>query len=115
MLIPEIVDLVKLIPNGASVIAVIVVVILFLKQQDKMNEMLQAVTEKFNEQSTVSQKLYQDQLGNLSQQYFVNQKSFQDQIQLLIDSHMKASQQATTTLKGVEAKVSNIQERLNKV
>lgn len=110
---PEVIDLVRLIPNGASVIAVIVVVILFLKQQDKMNDVLKQVTDKFNEQTAAGQKAFQEQINVLSNQHFENQKLFQGQIQSLIDSHLRVSQQTVTALKSLENAVRIVQQKIN--
>lgn len=109
----ELIDLIKLLPNGAATIAVIVVVVLFLKQQDKINEALKQITDTFNEQNMHNQKLYQDQIGTLSNQQFVNQKAFQDQVHSLIEAHLKVSRETITALKTLESTVGVIKDKVS--
>ena len=61
-------DLIKLLPDGASAVAVIIVVMLFLKQQDRINLMLESITKGFNDQVFDSQKTFQDQILRLTRQ-----------------------------------------------
>jgi len=111
----EIADLIKLLPNGASTIALIVVVVLFLKQQEKMNDVLKQITDKFNEQTSVNQKSFQDQINALSSQQYSNQKSFQDQIQLLIDAHLKVSRETIAAMKALEATVNMVKDKVGQL
>ena len=60
-------DMIKLLPDGASAVAVIVVVMLFLKQQDRINLMLETITKSFSEQVGDSQKTFQEQILRLAQ------------------------------------------------
>jgi hypothetical protein len=86
-------DLIRLLPDGASAAAVIIVVMLFLKQQDRINLMVEAITKGFNEQVNGSQKLYQDQ------------------IQSLIDAHIKVSRETILALKSLEASLKDAKDR----
>lgn len=111
-LMSEFGDLVKLLPNGAATVSVILVVILFLKQQEKMNVILEQITNKFNEQTAANQKSYQDQITALSSQYYTNQQAFQNQIQSLIDAHLKISRETISALKSLEATVNVVKEKV---
>ena len=111
----ELVSLIKLLPNGAAVIAVIVVVVLFLKQQDKVSNVLEQITDKFNDQTINNQKAFQDQINVLAQQYYTNQKSFQDQIQHLIDAHLQVSRETISALKALEATVNEVKTKVHKL
>ena len=84
-------ELIRLLPDGASAVAVIFVVMLFLKQQDRINLMLKSITKGFNDQVFDSQKAYQEQILRLAHQQFENQRLYQEQIQTLIDAHIKVS------------------------
>jgi hypothetical protein len=100
-----------LLPDGASAVAVIVVVMLFLKQQDRINLMLESITKGFNDQVFDSQKAFQDQILRLTRQQFDNQKLYQDQIQSLIDAHVKVSRETILALKSLEASLKEARDR----
>jgi len=104
-------DLIKLLPDGAGVVAVIVVVMLFLKQQDRISLTLESVTKGFNDQVFGSQKSFQDQVIQLTHQQFENQRLYQDQIQSLIDAHIKVSRETILALKSLEASLKEAKDR----
>ena len=104
-------DMIKLLPDGASAVAVIVVVMLFLKQQDRINRMLETITKSFSEQVSDSQKTFQEQILRLARQQFDNQKLYQDQIQSLIDAHIKVSRETILALKSLEAGLKEAKDR----
>ena len=104
-------DLIRLLPDGASAVAVILVVMLFLKQHDKINAMLETITRRFNEQVNDSQKTFHEQIVRLSDQQFENQKLYQDQIQTLIDAHIKVSRETILALKSLEISLKDARER----
>jgi predicted ABC-type ATPase len=104
-------DLIKLLPDGASVVAVIVVVILFLKQQDRINLMLESITKGFNDQVFDSQKAFQEQILRLTGQQYENQKLYQEQIQSLIDAHIKVSRETIMALKSLEGSLKDAKDR----
>jgi len=113
MLLAQIpVDLIKLLPDGANVVAVIVVVILFLKQQEKFNIILKNMTDDFHEQVKGNQKAFQDQITTLSEQYLSYQKLYQEQIQRLMDAHILVTREVITTLQEVKQNVSNINQKM---
>ncbi len=84
-------DLIHLIPDGASAVGVIIVVMLFLRQQERINMMLETITKGFNEQVHDSQATFQEQILRLTSQQYDNQRLYQEQIQSLIDAHIKVS------------------------
>ena len=104
-------DLIRLLPDGASAVAVIVVVMLFLKQQDRINNMLQSITKGFNEQVFDSQKTFHEQVLQLARQQSENQKLYQDQIQSLIDAHIKVSRDTILALKSLEGLLKEARDR----
>jgi hypothetical protein len=110
--VTEFAELIRLLPNGAATAAVIAVVVLFLRQQDKMNDVLNQITEKFNAQTAANQKAFQEQINELAKQYYVNQKVFQDQIQSLMDAHIKISRETITALKTLEATVTEVKNSI---
>jgi hypothetical protein len=104
-------ELIKLLPDGASAVAVIIVVVLFLKQQDRINHMLESITKGFNDQVQESQKTFQDQIFRLTSQQYENQKAYQDQIQSLIDAHVKVSRETILALKALETSLKDAKDR----
>ena len=104
-------DLIKLLPDGASVVAVIVVVMLFLRQQERLNLMIETMAKGFHDQVYESQRTFQDQVLRLTRQQFENQKLYQDQIQLLIDAHVKVSRETILALKSLEASLKEAKDR----
>jgi uncharacterized membrane protein YvbJ len=100
-------DLIRLLPDGASAVAVIIVVMLFLRQQDRINLTLEAITKGFHEQVYDNQKGFQDQVQRLTRQQSENQKLYQDQIQLLIDAHIKVSRETILALKMLEVSLKD--------
>src|SRR5262249_45171615 len=104
-------DLIRLLPDGASAVPVLIVVLLFLKQQARINAMLESTTQGFNDQVGHSQKAFQDQIVRLNRQQYDNQKLYQDQIQSLIDAHIKVSRETILALKSLEASLKDARER----
>ena len=104
-------DLIRMLPDGASAVAVIVVVMLFLKQQDRINLMLESITQGFNDQVAERQKAFQEQILRLNRQQAESQKAFQDQIQSLIDSHIKVSRETILALKALEVSLRDARDR----
>jgi predicted ABC-type ATPase len=106
-----VIDLIKLLPDGASAVAVIVVVMLFLRQQDRINQMLETITRGFNEQVNDSQKTFQEQVLRLTSRQYDTQRLYQDQIQSLIDAHIKVSRETILALKSLEASLKEAKDR----
>ena len=104
-------DLIRLLPDGASAVAVIFVVMLFLKQQDRINAMLESITQDFNDKVFDSQKAFQDQILRLGRQQYENQKMYQDQIQSLIDAHINVSRETIVALKSLECSLREAKDR----
>lgn len=102
-------DLIRLLPDGASAVAVIIVVMLFLRQQDRINLTLESITKGFHDQVFDSQKTFQDQVQRLNRQQSDSQKLYQDQIQLLIDAHIKVSRETILALKSLESSLKDSQ------
>lgn len=104
-------ELLKMLPGGGSVAALIVTVILFLKQQEKSQQNLGQVTETFNSRVAAAQVSFQDQIRQLIVQNAENQKLYQDQIQTLLDGHLEVSRETISALRALEAAVHELQAR----
>jgi uncharacterized membrane protein YvbJ len=105
------IELLKMLPGGGSVAALIVTVILFLKQQEKWQINLGQITETFNNRVASTQAAFQDQINHLMSQNTENQKLYQDQIRLLIDGHLEVSMETIAALKSLENAVHELQGR----
>jgi uncharacterized membrane protein YvbJ len=103
------VELLKMLPGGGSVAALIVTVILFLKQQERTQVSLSQITDVFNARAVASQSSFQEQINRLMSQNVENQKLFQEQIQLLIDGHLEVSRETIAALKAMENAVHELQ------
>ena len=104
-------DLIHLLPDGASAVAVIIVVMLFLRQQDRLNLMLETITKGFNEQVNDSQKTFQEQVLRLTSGQHDNNRLYQEQIQTLIDAHIKVSRETIMALKSLEVSLKEAKDR----
>ncbi len=104
-------DLIGLLPDGASAVAVIIVVMLFLKQQDRISLTLETITRGFHDQVVDSRKAFQDQVLELTHLQFENQKHYQDQVQSLIDAHIKVSRETIMALKSLEVSLKDARDR----
>ena len=104
-------ELLKMVPGGGSVAALIVTVILFLKQQEKSQAGLSLIAETFNARVAATQASSQDQINRLVAQATENQKLYQDQIQALIDRHLEVSRETIAAIKSLEVAVRELQSR----
>jgi hypothetical protein len=107
------VDLVKLIPDGTNLVAIVVVIVLFLKQQDKFNSILNTITAEFSKENRASQEAFQEQIGSLAKQYFENQNLYQQQIQKLMDAHIQVTKEVIAALQELKQVVTGINQRLD--
>ncbi|QDV37363.1 hypothetical protein [Tautonia plasticadhaerens] len=105
------IELLKMLPGGGSVAALIVTVILFLKQQEKSQLNLGQVTETFNNRVAAAQSSFQDQIRQLIAHNAENQKLYQDQIQTLLDGHLEVSRETVVALRALETAVYELQSR----
>lgn len=103
------IELLKMLPGGGSVVALIITVILFLKQQERMQLGLSQITETFNARVVSTQSAFQTQVNQLMNQNVENQKLFQEQVQLLIDGHLEVSRETIAALKALESAVHVLQ------
>jgi glutamate/tyrosine decarboxylase-like PLP-dependent enzyme len=109
------VELLKEVPNGLSAIAVIVVVMLFLKRDKESAEQAKAITEAFNKQSEANQKAFQEQIGQLTKDYFAQQRMFQEQVQKLMDTHIAVTRETITILTELRTTVATFSQKLNEL
>ncbi len=109
------VDLLKIIPDGLNVFGVIVVVILFLKQQREFNNIITSLTDEFHAQIKENQRAFQEQIGQLTGEYFTNQKMFQEQIQRLMEAHMIVTRETITILQSLKGSVDMFTQKIDRI
>lgn len=96
----------ELLPDGASVVAVITVVLLFLKQLDKANEYLQKAVSHFDARVYDAQKAFQAQILDLALRQGESQRHYQDQIKTMIDANLGAAKEIVIAMKSLEIAVA---------
>jgi hypothetical protein len=60
------VELLQHLPNGGAVVAVVVVVMIFLKRQDTYDDRMQAIASRFADEIQASRKDYLEHLRELT-------------------------------------------------
>lgn len=104
--VPEMDKLIGLLPDGASVVAVIAVVLLFLKQLDKANEYLRKAVVQFDSRVYDTQKAFQAQILDLALRQSESQKNYQEQIRNMIDANLAAARDIVIAMKSLEIAVA---------
>jgi hypothetical protein len=104
------IELLKLIPGGGACIAVIAVVLIFLKAQreDRIESAKQS--QHFIDEVRIITRSYQDNVNSIMANVAVNQRTFQDQIKEITDDHMKLTRETITAVKGLEGAVRELQQ-----
>lgn len=91
----------KLLTDGGSVVAVIFVVIIFLKQRDKDNEAMQNMATLYQQKMLEAQKNFQDQIEKVH-----------GNIVVFVDGHYKNQAAITASLESVAERLENIETSL---
>jgi Sec-independent protein translocase protein TatA len=102
------IDLIKLLPEGSSVIAVIVVVIIFLKNQREFHVSLKEITKEFTDRVSSMQAVFQSQIDRLSTNFLATEKIHQEQIQNLFSDFISVSRETVIAVKELEAAVREL-------
>lgn len=102
-------EILKAVSGGGSAVAIIAVVILFLRQQEKANEALRQIAEKFTAEVRDSQRAFQEQINIMMGTIGRSQKLYQDQIRGLIDDHMIVTRETVAAVRGLDATVRSVE------
>lgn len=105
-------DIFKLIPDGASVVGVIIVVILFLRHQKEFNVTLQNIATDFREQIAHTQEQYQAQVKQLAEQFQAAERAHMEQIKALIDDYISISRETVGAVKELEEAVRELKDKI---
>jgi hypothetical protein len=106
-------DLLKLLPEGTSVIAVIVVVILFLRQQDKQQKQIEQIAITFNNRIKEITDSFQTQIDRLAQEIFQHEQQTRSQMQGLFDGFMKLSRETIGAVVELKGAFESLRQRID--
>jgi hypothetical protein len=105
-------QIVKLLPEGSSVIAVIVVVVLFLKQQREQAKQIEGIANAFNQRIGEVTTNFQQQVDRLANQIFQYEKDSQAQIQRLFDQFVIISKETIAAVVELRSSVEGLSKRV---
>jgi methyl-accepting chemotaxis protein len=108
-------DLIKLLPEGSAVISVIVVVLLFLKQQREQAKQLEKITESFNTRLTEVTEGFQKQINSLTSQIFEDRKVTNQQMQGLFDGFMNVSKETISAVVELRAVIEGVSRQVQQL
>lgn len=106
-------ELIKLLPEGSAVISVIIVVLLFLKQQREQEKRLDTITNSFNARILEVTTSYQAQIDRLANQMFADKSNTQLQMQKLFDGFMNVSKETVSALVEIRGSVESLTKRFD--
>jgi D-alanyl-lipoteichoic acid acyltransferase DltB (MBOAT superfamily) len=106
-------ELIKLLPDGSAVVSVIVVVLLFLKQQREQEKRLDSITIGFNARILEVTSAYQAQIDKLANQIFQDKANTQQQMLKLFDSFMAISKETVSALVELRGAVEMLTKRVD--
>lgn len=98
-------DLIKLLPDGATSVAIITIVILFLKQQDKAADSLKQITDSFQQSIRDLDSRQREAIVEINKRATDDRIHYQAQIETLMDEHMEMSREITGKLESLKTEV----------
>lgn len=98
-------DLIKLLPDGATSVAIITIVILFLKQQDKAAESLKQITDSFQQSIRDLDTRQREAISEMNKRATDDRIHYQSQIQTLMDEHVEMSREVTGKLEALKTEI----------
>lgn len=101
-------DLVKMLPDGTATIAVIAVVMLFLKQQDKATILLKEYTDSFQEAIANMAASHKSALDEMMRRESENRIHYQTQIESLMDSQLEVTREVTASIEKLASAVNEV-------
>src|ERR1041385_2944586 len=105
-------DLTKLLPDSVSTVAVIIVVTIFLRNQQQFNESLRTIASEFSHKIEILQQNFENQIDKLTTNYLNSEKIYQAQIQKLFDDFMTVSRETVVAVKQLESAVRELKEEV---
>lgn len=106
-------ELIKVLPDGLSSSAIIAVVILFLRQQDKSAVLLKNLSEKFQDTIKDLQNTANKHIEDIYKQSTEARNAYQTQIEKLMDSQIKLTREVLETLHGLKSEIKDLSDVIN--
>lgn len=106
-------DLIKILPDGLSSTAIIAVVILFLRQQDKSAVLLKNLSEDFQTTIKDLQTSANKHIEEMHKQTADARTAYQNQIEKLMDSQIKLTREVLETIHGLKIEIKGLSDVIN--
>ena len=101
----------KWLPQGGAAGAVIVVVTLFLKQQDKMGALLLTITDRFQQALDRIERTTDERLETMDARHREMHEAMQAQVTGLVRDQIEANTKMTVAIEGLQDAVADLKNR----
>lgn len=112
-------ELFKLLPDGVSVISVIVIVSMFLRHisttQAAYESRLKEIADKFSSDLKIAREGFQSQVKELYNQFERSQASFRDQLRDLTDKHLSVLNDTVLAVRGLQDSVKELRQSVSEM
>lgn len=105
-------DITKLLMDGGSIAAIIVLVIIFLKYQTGFNNKLESISKDFSTKVDNINQSFTHQVDIMAKSFLDHERVYQQQIQTLITDFMSVSREMIVAVKELEAAVKSLREEV---
>lgn len=107
------VELFKFLPDATAAVAVIAVVMLFQKQQDKQADAVKEMTETFQETVKDLTQQHRESIAEISRRESDTRLHFQTQLQTLLDSNLESRKELIDGFKDLRGSIESMMRRTN--
>lgn len=107
------VELFKFLPDATAAVAVIAVVMLFQRQQDKQAEGVKEMTETFQETVKDLTHQHRESIAEISRRESDTRLHFQTQLQALLDSNLDSRKELIEGFKDLRLSIETVMRRPN--
>lgn len=107
------VELIKLLPDATAAVAVIAVVMLFLKQQDKQAENVKEMTDSFQEAVRDLTKEHRELVTEIGRRETDSRVAFQAQIQALLEANLGSRKDLIDGFRDLKTTIESTVRRTN--
>lgn len=107
------VELIKLLPDATAAVAVIAVVMLFLKQQDKQAENVKEMTDSFQEAVRDLTKEHRELVTEIGRRETDSRVAFQAQIQTLLEANLGSRKELIDGFRDLKTTIESTVRRTN--
>lgn len=107
------VELFKFLPDATAAVAVIAVVMLFQKQQDKQADAVKEMTETFQETVKDLTQQHRESIAEISRRESDTRLHFQTQLRTLLDSNLESRKELIDGFKDLRGSIETMMRRSN--